>query len=177
MPLLGDESTSLEPKIPLHVRLDELSKYVWSRTAEGTMEYVSPACRDYLGLSIAQMQDIAVLIHPEDISVRESAMKRLETTGESQQFQARYRSATGEYHWFTTLLHSQRDSSNNVVRYFGLLYEVDEQQLGQEERRTRDNVWETVLKIFPGWIWFARPDGTPESESQGALSRAHAGIC
>jgi PAS domain S-box-containing protein len=169
MPFLADESANLESKIPFQVRLDELSKYAWSGTAEGTMEYVSPAFCDYLGLAIEEVQDFVVLIHPEDIPVRESAMKRVETTGESQPFQARYRSASGEYQWFTTLLHSQRDSSNNVVRYFGLLYNVDQQELRLKDTRTRDNVWETVLKIFPGWIWFARPDGTPEYVSQGAL--------
>ena len=164
MPLIADET-----KIPFHVRLDELSKYVWSRSAGGTMEYVSPAYCEYLGLSIEQMQDIAVLIHPEDLPVRESAMKRLETTGESQQFEARYPSAAGDYQWFTTLLHIQRDSSNNVIRFFGLLWNIDEQKRREEETRARDKVWETALKIFPGWIWFARPDGTPESVSQGAL--------
>ena len=35
--------------------------------------------------------------------------------------------------------------------------------------RAHDNVWETVLKIFPGWMWLARPDGTLEFVSQGAL--------
>jgi PAS domain S-box-containing protein len=32
-----------------------------------------------------------------------------------------------------------------------------------------DNVWKTVLKLFPGWMWIARPDGTLEFVSQGAL--------
>src|SRR6202012_3199644 len=32
----------------------------------------------------------------------------------------------------------------------------------------RDNVWDAVLKIFPGWIWVARPDGTPIAVRQGA---------
>jgi PAS domain S-box-containing protein len=36
--------------------------------------------------------------------------------------------------------------------------------------RAQDNVWETVLKIFPGWMWLARPDGTPEFASPEALS-------
>jgi len=35
--------------------------------------------------------------------------------------------------------------------------------------RVQDNLWETVLKIFPGWMWIARPDGTLEFVSQGAL--------
>jgi PAS domain S-box-containing protein len=33
----------------------------------------------------------------------------------------------------------------------------------------RDKVWEAVLKIFPGWMWVSRADGTPLSVSQGAL--------
>ena len=35
--------------------------------------------------------------------------------------------------------------------------------------RARDDVWGTLLKIFPGWMWVARPDGTPEFVSKGAL--------
>ena len=31
------------------------------------------------------------------------------------------------------------------------------------------NVWKTFLKLFPGWMWIARPDGTLEFVSQGAL--------
>jgi PAS domain S-box-containing protein len=34
----------------------------------------------------------------------------------------------------------------------------------------RENVWESVLKMFPGWMWLARPDGTPEFASPAALS-------
>jgi PAS domain S-box-containing protein len=33
----------------------------------------------------------------------------------------------------------------------------------------RDKVWKAVLKIFPGWMWVSRADGTPVSLSQGAL--------
>jgi PAS domain S-box-containing protein len=32
----------------------------------------------------------------------------------------------------------------------------------------RDNVWDAVLRVFPGWIWVARADGTPIAVSQGA---------
>jgi PAS domain S-box-containing protein len=164
----ADANSNPESNIPLHVRLDELSKYVWSRTAEGVLEYISPACCEYYGLSIDEMQDFTGVIHPEDIRVCEGAMRRAKATGEPQQFQARYRSAAREYQWFMTLLHSQRDSSNNIVRYFGLQWNIDEQKRGEEETRARDNVGDTVLKIFPGWIWVARSDGTPIAVSQGA---------
>ncbi len=34
----------------------------------------------------------------------------------------------------------------------------------------RENIWEIVLRMFPGWMWLARPDGTPEFASLAALS-------
>jgi PAS domain S-box-containing protein len=96
-------------------------------------------------------------------------MDRAKQTGEPQQFRARYLSGSGEYHWFSTLLHTQKDSKNRVIRYFGLQRNIDEEKRREDEMRARDDVWGTLLKIFPGWMWVARPDGTPEFLSQAAL--------
>jgi PAS domain-containing protein len=50
-----------------------------------------------------------------------------------------------------------------------LLWNVDEEKRKEDEMRARDDVWGTLLKIFPGWMWVARPDGTPEFLSQATL--------
>ncbi|WP_211460529.1 PAS domain-containing protein [Collimonas silvisoli] len=39
-----------------------------------------------------------------------------------------------------------------------------------DSRSTQDELWESLLKIFPGWMWLARPDGTPEFASPAALA-------
>lgn len=163
------EELSAESGTLFDVPLDKLSKYVWSRKADGSLEYVSPASCEYLGVSVEGMQDFSHFIHPEDVEVRRSAMAKAAVTGEPQQLRARYRSATGEYQWFATLLHSQRDSHNSVTRYFGLQWNIDEDTRREEEMRARNNIWEIVLKIFPGWIWVAGPDGTPELISPRGL--------
>jgi PAS domain S-box-containing protein len=95
-------------------------------------------------------------------------MDQVKRTGEPQQFRARYLSATGEYHWFATLLHTQKDSRNVIIRYFGLQWGIDEQKRREDEIRARDDVWGTVLKIFPGWMWVSHPDGSLEFASEGA---------
>jgi PAS domain S-box-containing protein len=95
-------------------------------------------------------------------------MERVKQTGEPQQFRARYLAATGEYHWFATFLHTQKDSKNNVIRYFGLQWNIDEEKRKEDEMRARDNVWGSVLRIFPGWVWVSRPDGALEFASDGA---------
>jgi PAS domain S-box-containing protein len=153
---------------PFEVRLDELSKYVWSRNADGTIEYVSPDACEYLGVSPNDVVDFTRYIHPEDVDSRQSAMDRAKQTGEPQQFRARYLSVSGEYYWFATLLHTQKDSKSKVIGYFGLQWNIDEEKRREDEMRARDDVWGTVLKIFPGWVWVARPDGSIESASDGA---------
>ena len=156
-------------KSPIDVSLDKLSKYVWSRTADGNLEYVSEACCEFVGMSQAEMNDHARVIHPDDVGVRDAAMEQARATGEPQEFQARYRAASGEYQWFATLLHNQRDSRNQVIRYFGLQWNIDQQKRKEQEMRHRDNIWETASKILPGWIWVARPDGASEYTSARAL--------
>ena len=168
----SDRTAARSSTNPFEVHLDELSKYVWSRSVDGTIEYVSPDGCEYLGVSPNNVEDFTRYIHPEDVDRRQSAMDRAKQTGELQQFRARYLSATAEYHWFATLLHTQKDSKNNVIRYFGLQWNIDEEKRKEDEMRTRDDVWGTLLKIFPGWMWVARPDGTPEFVSPAALEYA-----
>jgi PAS domain S-box-containing protein len=35
--------------------------------------------------------------------------------------------------------------------------------------QTRDRVWDAVLTVLPGWVWWARADGTPEYTSLASL--------
>ena len=162
------QTSARTSKSPFDIDLDDLTQYVWSRKADGSIEYLSPEGCEYLGVSADEVDDFTRFIHPEDVSFRQKAMDRLKLTGEPQQFRARYRAATSKYHWFATLLHVQKDSRNKVVRYFGLQWDIDEQKRKEDEMRTRDDVWGAVLKIFPGWVWVSSPDGRLEFVSPGA---------
>jgi PAS domain S-box-containing protein len=153
---------------PFDIRLDELTRYIWSRHADGTLEYVSPDGCEYLGVAPCETPDFTRFIHPEDVDIPQRAMERVKQTGEPQHFRARYLAATGEYHWFATLLHVQKDSEDNIIRYFGLLWNIDDEKRKEDEMRARDNVWGRVLKIFPGLVWVSRPDGALEFASDGA---------
>jgi TonB dependent receptor len=47
----SDRTAGRSSTNPFEVHLDELSKYVWSRSVDGTIEYVSPDGYEYLGVS------------------------------------------------------------------------------------------------------------------------------
>jgi PAS domain-containing protein len=130
----------------IYLRQDELTSYIWSRHADGTVEYVSPDGCEYLGVAPRDILDFTRFIHPEDVDIRQRAMEQVKQTDKPHQFRARYLAATGEYHWFTTLLHVQKDSKNNVIRYFGLQWNIDDEKRKEDEMRSRDKVWGSVLK-------------------------------
>ena len=153
---------------PFDFRLDELTRYIWSRHGDGTLEYLSPDGCEYLGVAPHDVPDTTFFIHPEDVDIRRRAIELVKQTGKPQQFRARYLAATGEYHWFATRLHVQKDEQNNVLRYFGLQWNIDDDKRKEDEMRARDNVWGSVLKIFPGWVWISHPDGGLEFASDGA---------
>jgi PAS domain-containing protein len=133
---------------PFDVRLDELTRYIWSRRADGTLEYVSPDRCEYLGIAPRAIPDFTRFIHPEDVDIRQRAMERVKQTGEPQQFPATYLAATGEYHWLATLLHVQKDSKNNVIRYFGLQWNIDGEKRKEDEMRAEIIYGVAFLRFF-----------------------------
>jgi PAS domain S-box-containing protein len=49
-----------------------------------------------------------------------------------------------------------------------LQWNIDDEKRKEDEMRSRDNVWGSVLKIFPGWAWISLPSGELEFASEGA---------
>jgi hypothetical protein len=57
----SDRTSAQSSTNPFEVRLDELSKYVWSRNADGTIEYVSPDGCEYLAISPNHVGDLLTI--------------------------------------------------------------------------------------------------------------------
>lgn len=132
----------------IDVPLDKLSKYVWSRTADGRLEYASDPYYEFLGVSREQINNHSCFMHSDDVHLQDEAMERARITAEPQEFQARYRAASGEYQWFTTRLHSQCDRHSQVIRYFGLQWNVDDQVRAQRALETREReAWELLNRV------------------------------
>jgi hypothetical protein len=64
----------------IYLRQDELTSYIWSRHADGTVEYVSPDGCEYLGVAPRDILDFTRFIHPEDVDIRQRAMEQVKQT-------------------------------------------------------------------------------------------------
>ncbi|WP_179402797.1 PAS domain-containing protein [Burkholderia guangdongensis] len=151
--------TARSADLPFDLPIDQLSRYIWSRTGDGKLEYMSQAILDYSGLTLDDLRAPFTLTHPDDVDIPNQAFARAKETGETQEYQCRYRSASGKYEWFAAVLNTQRDRCGNVVRVFGMHWNIDRHIGLQERLRQRNQTLETIGSLFPGHVWIAGPGG------------------
>jgi PAS domain S-box-containing protein len=147
---------------PFDLPIDQLSRNIWSRTADGELEYVSQSIMDYSGQTFEQLRWPYTLTHPDDVGIPAQAFDRATETGEAQEFQCRYRSAAGTYEWFAAVLHTQRDRNNEVFRVYGMHWNINKQKNEEEQLRERNQTLQSISNLFPGHAWTVLPNGSIE---------------
>ena len=109
----------------------------WSIRSDGRIEFLNQNFLDYLGLNMEQVQKSgwAFPIHSDDaegfVRARE-AMLVSESVGE---VEARIRRFDGEFRWFLCRVVALRDHSRNVVKWFGINFDIEDRKRAEEELR------------------------------------------
>jgi PAS domain S-box-containing protein len=137
---------------------------VWTATADGRVDYVSPRFTEFTGMSAAALLGWGWLeaIHPDDRRISEAAWKQsIESCGEIL-IERRFRRADGEYRRFvchgTPVL-----GANGAPRWVGTSVEVTDPVRGEWR-------WRTFMETLPQLIWVASADGTIEYISAQACA-------
>jgi PAS domain S-box-containing protein len=117
----------------LRATIETIPAFVFSALPDGSIDFVSQSLLDYLGLSpeAALGWDWTTLVHPEDSDRvgekwhdwRESLAK-----GEQRGSERRFRQANGEYRWFLARKSALRDEKGNIVKWYGVLVDIEEQK-------------------------------------------------
>jgi PAS domain S-box-containing protein len=111
-----------------------LPQLIWSSTSEGALEYVNPLWRMYAGWTPDQeppSDPWSTLLHPED---HPSYMDRWQTvlkSGDVFEVQCRLKHMPdGSYRWFLCRAVPLRNSSGDIVRWFGSCTDIQDQMNG-----------------------------------------------
>ena len=90
-------------------------------------EPVVPAGVDVFNLSLEQTRGSGwtAALHPEDVEMVSQVWTRALQTGELLDVEYRLRAGDGAYHWFLARGNAVRDRDGRVVKWFGLLTEVN----------------------------------------------------
>jgi formate hydrogenlyase transcriptional activator len=119
--------------------IDATPGFVWSASADGSIEFLNQRGLAYTGFSLEQIRgwnwkDTNIL-HPDDMQGLFDTWSAIVESGQEGEVQARVRRFDGEYKWFLFRVAPLRDPSGRVVGLLGIDFEIDERKRAEEELR------------------------------------------
>jgi PAS domain S-box-containing protein len=108
--------------------INAIPALAWSARADGTADFLNQYYLDYVGCSLATLQQRgwAAAVHPDDLPVL-AALWQADAGGDGPvEAEARLRRADGEYRWFLFRASSLKDERGSVVKWYGVSTDIEE---------------------------------------------------
>lgn len=127
----------------LRLTLDTIPGLVFTRSPDGTLEYVNRHGTEFLGRSLENLRDGGWFetLHPDERASVVAVVENGFATGQSYLLECRRKRFDGTYHWFQTSVHPLRNAEGKVVRWYGLLTDID------DRRRMEDSLRQTESRL------------------------------
>jgi PAS domain S-box-containing protein len=135
---------------------------VWSAAPDGSVDFnfFNPRWFDYTGLSRDQSQDWrwTAAIHPDDLSQLTGAWQSILVSGEPGETEARLRRSDGAYRWFLFRANPLRDESGNIVKWYGIIFDIEDRKRAEEDLRSSEAYLAEAQRLSHTGSWAWSPD-------------------
>lgn len=131
------EEASKARERELRLLLDNFPGMVAVASADGRHEYANKPVMDYVGQTLAEVEGLGWLggIHPDEREAVQQAWLRSVASGEPMDVHHRWRRFDGVYRWFHARVEPLCDEHGSVIRWYGLLVDVDDRKRAEETLR------------------------------------------
>jgi PAS domain S-box-containing protein len=111
-----------------HSLADLIPGAVWTAQADGQIDYANQFWSQFTGLTLEQTRGWGwtAALHPDDIQRVSEVWSKALQTGEMVEVEYRLKRADGVYRWFLARGRSLRDRQQRVVKWFGMLTEIED---------------------------------------------------
>jgi PAS domain S-box-containing protein len=143
----------------LRLVIDTLPALVWSKSPDGSADFLNQRFREYTGLSVEEGLGWGWMVnafHPEDRA--EEEWRAAFAAGEPFEKEARLRRADGAYRWFLVRAVPLRDEQGHVVRWYGTTTDIEERKRAEAELRESEARFRLVADSAPVMIWMSGTD-------------------
>ena len=138
---------------------------------DGSVDFISQSWLDYTGSSREQAMGWgwASAIHPEDFDRVVANWQAALAAGTPVEHELRCRRADGTYHWFLYRGLPLRDDEGNVVKWYGIPFDIDALKETESALQMREHELLGIIDTIPSMLWTASPTGETTHLSQRFL--------
>jgi PAS domain S-box-containing protein len=117
-----------------HSLADLIPGIVWTAGADGAIDYANQFWFKFTGLTLEQTlgSGWTTAVHPDDLPRVTELWSRSLQTGGPVEVDYRVRRADGVYRWFLAQGRAVQDREGQVVKWFGMLTEIEDQKAGEK---------------------------------------------
>ncbi|MBB2703854.1 MULTISPECIES: PAS domain-containing protein [Rhizobium] len=148
--------------------VDMVPSHVWRLTPEGEPTFFNKRMVDFLGLDVADSDKpdmsrleavLLAIVHPDDTAEFRAALSHCLVTGETFAMRYRLRRADGVYRWMSSRAEPLRDQAGNVLQWYGLCHDIDDQVHAEEALRQSERQLQQMIDAVPVRVWSVEPTG------------------
>jgi PAS domain S-box-containing protein len=127
----------------LRLTLENIPGLVYTQSPDGDLQYANCWVTDFFGMTVAQLGagGWADTLHPDERDAVLSRTARNFASGKPYIMEFRRRRSDGVFRWFQTIVQPLRNRDSEVIRWYGLLIDVEERRNAEESlRRTQEKL-------------------------------------
>ncbi|NMN71288.1 PAS domain S-box protein [Rhizobium sp. 42MFCr.1] len=135
--LRDSEAALRESEHKLNLIINTIPAMAWSCTPDGRLEYFNRNLIDYVGMPFDEIVGFGFyrMFHPDDVEPMRAAWDEIVASKISRPVDARIRRADGEYRWFNLRQSPLLDADGNVVRWYGVVVDIEDRKRAEESLR------------------------------------------
>jgi PAS domain S-box-containing protein len=134
----------------LRLIIDSIPGFVFIVAADGKFEYVNQRILDATGKCFADLADFGwtAVIHPDDLQPALTSWQQSIATGMPHEAEWRLLHADGSYRWFHNRVEPLGDDEGHVVRWYGLLQDIDDEKNAEEAARMSQSELAHITRVM-----------------------------
>ena len=150
--------------------IDTIPVFVATYTPDGTRNFVNRTWQDYMGLTLEEATGECATafphFHPDDAERNDKAWRASLASGEPLTIEVRVRRADGQYRWHTSRRVPLRDEKGNIVRWYSVGIDIDDQKRAEEALLASEREARLIVDSIPGGIEVLSPTGEVEAVNE-----------
>jgi PAS domain S-box-containing protein len=131
----------------LRLLVDTVPTMIFLTTPEGLPYYFNKRFADWVGTDpggeavprVGGKSPYLELIHPDDRDYIATTVDKAFANGQASQYKGRLRRNDGQYRWLDSRVEPLRDENGAIVRWYGVIIDIDDEVRAQEALRLADD--------------------------------------